>query len=155
MPKGYSGYRIGFGRHGSFSFPETGLGRNVIVFRVDMSSSTKIDNKKKDILILGKGPTQGLEHTLSAENIYSINFTEKSKKFCLGLHDNGTDNHLCVNGSEKIKFKSKSTELIPYPSCLGNISKDCSVDNMKKKQDLMVSFLILALIMIILRLIIF
>ena len=32
-----------------------------------MSSSTKIDNKKKDILILGKGPAQELEHTLSAE----------------------------------------------------------------------------------------
>ena len=40
-----------------------------------MSSSTKIDNKKKDILILGKGPTQGLGHTLSAENMYLINFT--------------------------------------------------------------------------------
>ena len=41
-----------------------------------MSSSTKIDNRKKDILILGKGPTQGLEHTLSAEKTYSINFTK-------------------------------------------------------------------------------
>ena len=39
-----------------------------------MSSSTKIDNKKKDILILGKVPTQGWEHTLSAEKMYSINF---------------------------------------------------------------------------------
>ena len=97
-----------------------------------MSSSTKIDNKKKNILILGKGPTQGLEHTLSAENIYSINFTEKNKKFCLSLHYNGTDSHLFVNGTEKIKFKSKSTELTPYPSCLGNISKYCSVDHMKK-----------------------
>ena len=63
---GYSGYGIGFDRHGSFSFPGTGLGRNVIIFGVDMSSSTKIDNRKKEILILGKGPTQGLEHTLSA-----------------------------------------------------------------------------------------
>ena len=41
-----------------------------------MNSSTKIDNRKKDILILGKGPTQGLEHALSAEKLYSINFTE-------------------------------------------------------------------------------
>ena len=48
-----------------------------------MSSSTKIDNRKKDILILGKGPTQGLEHTLSAKKIYSINFTQKDKKFCI------------------------------------------------------------------------
>ena len=44
-----------------------------------MSSSRKIDNRKEDILILGKGPTQGLEHTLSAEKMYSINFTEKKK----------------------------------------------------------------------------
>ena len=44
-----------------------------------MSSSMKIDNRKKDILILGKGPTQGLEHTLSAEKICSINFTELNK----------------------------------------------------------------------------
>ena len=42
-------------------------GRNVIIFGVDISSSTKIENKKKDILNLGKGPTQGSEHTLSAE----------------------------------------------------------------------------------------
>ena len=40
-----------------------------------MSSYTKIDNRKKDILILGKGPTQGLEHTLRAEEKYSVNFT--------------------------------------------------------------------------------
>ena len=64
---GYSGYGIAFDRHGSFSFPGTGLGRNVIMFRVDMSSSTNTDNRKKDILILDKGPAQGLEHTLSGE----------------------------------------------------------------------------------------
>ena len=45
-----------------------------------MSSSTKIDNRKKDILILGKGPTQGLESTLSAEKMYSISFTKKKNK---------------------------------------------------------------------------
>ena len=43
---GYSGYGIGFDRHGNFSFPGTGLGKNVIIFGVDMSSSTKIDSKK-------------------------------------------------------------------------------------------------------------
>ena len=59
---GYSGYGIGFDRHGSFSFPGTGVGKNAIRFGVDMSSSTKIDTRKKGILILGKGPTQGLEH---------------------------------------------------------------------------------------------
>ena len=76
----YSGYGIAFDRKGSFSFPGTGLGKNVIIFGVDMSSSTKIDNWKKDILILRKDSTQGLEHTLSAEKKYSINFTEKDEK---------------------------------------------------------------------------
>ena len=40
-----------------------------------MSFSAHIDNKKKDILVLGIGPIQGLEHTLTAEKMYSINFT--------------------------------------------------------------------------------
>ena len=43
----YSGYGVGFDRHENFSFPGTGLGRNVIIFGVDMGSSTKIDNRKK------------------------------------------------------------------------------------------------------------
>ena len=94
----YSGYGIGFDRHGSFSFPGTGLGRNVIIFGVDMGSSTKIDNRKKYILILGKGPMQGLEHILSAEKMYSINFTERNKKFSLSLHYNGENCYLFVYG---------------------------------------------------------
>ena len=72
-----------------------------------MSSSTKIDNKKKDILILSKGPTQGLEHTLSAEKMYSIKFTEKNKTFCFSLHYDGENSYLFVNGTEVHKFKSE------------------------------------------------
>ena len=57
-----------------------------------MSSSTKIDNKRKDILIFRKGSTQGLgEHSLSAEKTYSINFTKVNTKFCLSLHYNGAN----------------------------------------------------------------
>ena len=70
-----------------------------------MSSPTKIDHRKKYILILGKVPTQGLEQTLSAEKIYSINFTEKNKKFCLSLHYNNTNSYLFANDAEIIKFK--------------------------------------------------
>ena len=128
----YSGYGIGFDRHGSFSFPGTGLGGNVIIFGVDMSSLTKIDKRKKYILILGKDPTQGLEHTLSAEKMYSINFTVTGKKFCLNLHYNGVNNYLFVNGNEIYKFKAKDFEIVATPLCLGNISKDWSVDNMTK-----------------------
>ena len=46
-----------------------------------MSSSPHIDNKGKCILILGKGPSQGLgENSLTAEKIYSINFTVTKKE---------------------------------------------------------------------------
>ena len=62
---GYSGYGIGFDKKSSFSFPGSGFGQNVIIIGVDMSSSVHVNNKKKGILILGKGPTQGLEHTLT------------------------------------------------------------------------------------------
>ena len=71
----YSGYGIGFDRRWSFSFPEGGYGQNVLIIGVGMSSSAYIDNKKKDILVLEIGPTQGLTHTLTAEKMYSINFT--------------------------------------------------------------------------------
>ena len=96
----YSGYGIGFDRHRSFLFPGIILGRNVTIFGVDRSSSVHVDNKKKYILILGKGPTQGLEHTLTAEKMHSINFTEQHKKVCLILHYHGVKNYLIVNGKE-------------------------------------------------------
>ena len=92
----------------------------------------KLITEKKDILILGKGPTQGLEHTLSAEKMYSINFTEKNKKFCLNLHYNKENSYLFANGTEIHKFKSKTSEILPYSLCLWNISKDWLVDDMKK-----------------------
>ena len=97
-----------------------------------MSSYIHIDNKKKDILVLGKVPTQGLESTLTAEKMYSINFTVTKKKFCLSLHYNGGNSYLFVNGTEIIKFKAKEPAIVASPLCLGNISKDLSTDNMKK-----------------------
>ena len=97
-----------------------------------MSSSVHIDNQKKNILVLGKGPTQRLEHTRTSENIYSINFTVAKTKFCLSLHYNGANNYLFVNGTEIYKFKAKDSEIVATPLCLWNISKDWSLDNMKK-----------------------
>ena len=97
-----------------------------------MRFSAHIDNKKKDILVLGIGPTQRLEHTLTAEKMYSINFTLTKKKFCLSLHCNGANSYLFVNGIEICKVKEEDSEIVATPLCLGNISKDWSVDNMKK-----------------------
>ena len=78
---GYSGYGIGFDRKRSFSFSSGGYGQNVIIFGVNMSSSIHIDNKKKDILILGRRPTQGLESTLTAEKCIQLILQKKLKSF--------------------------------------------------------------------------
>ena len=64
--------------------------------------------------------------------MYSINFTEKNKKFCLSLHYNGANSYLFVNGTEIYKFKANDSEIVANPLCLGNISKDWSTDNMRK-----------------------
>ena len=128
----YSGYGIGFDRRSSFSFPGGGFGQNIIIFGVDMSSSPHIDNKGKDISILGRGPTQGLgEHSLTAEKMYSINFSLTKKRFCLSLHYNGANSYLFVNGTEIYKFKAKDSETVASPLHLENISKDWSTDNMR------------------------
>ena len=97
-----------------------------------MSLSTKIDSRKKGILILGKDPTQGLEHIPIAEKKYSINFTEPNKKFCLSLHYNGANSYLFVNGKKIHKFKAKDSEIVATLFCLGKISKDWTLDNLKK-----------------------
>ena len=64
--------------------------------------------------------------------MYSINFTENNKKFCLSLHCDRSKSYLFVNGIEIYKFKAKDSEIVATPLYLGNISKDWSVDNMKK-----------------------
>ena len=94
-----------------------------------MNSSIHVDNKGKDILILGIGPTQGLgEHSLTAEKMYCINFGSGAKNFCLSLNYNGANSYLLVNGTEIIKFKAKDSKIAASPLCLGNMSKDWSTD---------------------------
>ena len=66
--------------------------------------------------------------------MYSINFTLTKKKFCLSLHCNGENSYLLVNDTEIYKFKAKDFEIFVGPICLGNISKDWSVDNMKRTE---------------------
>ena len=67
-----------------YLFLANNAGKNVIIFEGDMSSSVHIDNKKKDISIFGKGPTQRLDDTmLTAKAQYSVNFARANRKFCL------------------------------------------------------------------------
>ena len=85
----YSAYGIEFDRKGEFSFGSNGFSRNVIILGADMSSSIHANNKKNNILVLGKDFAQGLKNTaIYAEKFRSINFTENNKKFCLSLHYN-------------------------------------------------------------------
>ena len=84
--------------------------------------------------------------------MYSINFTVTKEKFCLGLHYNGVNSYLFVNGSEIYKFKAKDSEIVSTLLCLGNISKEWSTD--MKKQDFRVMSVILFLIIMQLMLVI-
>ena len=118
----YCGYGIAFDRRSRFLFLSGGFGQKVLIFGADMSSSAQIDNKKKGILVIKKGPTQGLEHTLTAEKMYTINLTVTKE----------ANSYLFVNGTETYKFKAKDSEIVATLLCSGNISKDWSVDNMKK-----------------------
>ena len=84
-----------------------------------MSSSIHVDNKRKDILIFGEDPIQGLDGTkLAAEKKLLINFTDSRKKFCLSLHYNGANSYLYVNGTEIHQFKTKDSEIVAFQLCL-------------------------------------
>ena len=62
----------------------------------------------------------------------SINFAVTKKKFCLSFHYNGVNSYLFVNGTEIYKFRTKDSEIVASPLCFGNISKDWSINNMKR-----------------------
>ena len=97
-----------------------------------MSSFVHVDNKGKDILILGEGPTQGLDGTtLTAEAKYPINFIQSGKRFALSLHYNRSNSFLFVNATKVYQCKAKNSEMKDYALCLGHVSKDLTINNIK------------------------
>ena len=107
----YSGYGIGLDSRSEFSFTDGSVAKNVIIFEADMSSSAHIDNKNKDILIFGEGPTQGLNDTiLTAAAKYPIDFTQPRKRFVLSLNYNRSNCFLLVNAAKTYQFKAKDSE---------------------------------------------
>ena len=94
-----------------------------------------VDNKGKYILIFSEGPTQGLDDTtLTAETNYPINFTQSNRRFILSINYNRSGSFLFVDPTKIYKFKAKDWEIKEYPLCLGNVSKDFTIDNMKKSE---------------------
>ena len=86
------------------------MGKNVIIFEVDMISSVHIDINKKYILILGKDSTQVLDYTtLTAESQYSISFSRSNITFCFQY--NGRNSFLFVNTTKLHHFKAKDFEI--------------------------------------------
>ena len=97
------------------------------------------NNKVNNILVLGKDFIQGINDTaIYAEKTYSVNFTKSKGRLCLSLHYNGDNSYLFVNGTEICKFKAKKYEIKDGRTeiCLGNISREFSVDNMKKNRTI-------------------
>ena len=84
--------------------------KHVIIFGVDISSFVHIDNRNKDILILGEGPAQRLDDIILTEEAkYPINFTQPNKIFVLNLHYNGSNSFLFVIATINISIQGKKT----------------------------------------------
>ena len=106
----YYGWGIGFDHTVTFTHPEGGIVRNIIIFGVDMSGSVHASNKTKDFLVLGKVLIQMIEKTrIYAEKMYSPNFSAENKIFVLSLHYNGDNSILFVNGQKVTQFKAKDS----------------------------------------------
>ena len=90
---------------------------------------------KNDISILGERPRQGSDDTtLAADVKYPFNLTQSKRRFVLSLHYNGSRNFLFVNAIKIHQLKAKESEAKPYPLCFGNISKDFTINNMRKRK---------------------
>ena len=109
----YVGYGICFDEGSNFSVGNITNGKNIIILGCDASSSSHANNKKNNIIVLGKDFIQGLTatgtgNTVYTEKIYKTNMAEPNKVHVLSLHYNGDDSHLFVNGVDQLKFKAQS-----------------------------------------------
>ena len=126
-------YGMEFDSRSEFLFTDGSMGKNVIIFGADMSSSVHIDNEKRNILILDEGPTQGLDDTiLTEEAIYPTNFIQLNKRFVLSLNSNESNSFLFVNVTKIYQFKAKDSQIKDSILCLGNTSKNFTINNIKK-----------------------
>ena len=136
----YKGYSICFDERSQFGHTmiEGGRthitnGRNVSIFRADMSFSIHRTNRANHIYVMGDGFTQGIhDTTLYVEKKYFRNFTEPNVKFVLSLHYNGDDSYLFVNGRQEFKLKCKTDQLIKEKLCIGNLNDQWTTSESEK-----------------------
>ena len=136
----YKGYGICFDEGGTFSHKitedgcvNTTMGRNTIIFGVDMSSSIHANNRANHIYVMGEGLIQGInDTTIHAEKNYWRNFTDPGKKYIITLHYNGDDSYLFVNGRQELKFKAKTDQLVKEKLCIGNLSVQWTASESEK-----------------------
>ena len=119
----YSGYRIAFDGKGEWSFSND-CTRNVIIFRVDNSSSSHADNLMIISLILGEGDTFGTDRSFGAPGKkFNINFSKAKTRFCFSLHYNADNSYLFANGKEIFKFEAGNKNAnFPTQFCPGSVS---------------------------------
>ena len=119
----YKGYGVCFDEGGTFTKGNINNGRSVLIFGADESSLVHANSKANNIYIMGDLFVQGSnDTTLYADKVYSQNFTQPSKKFVLGLHYNGDDSYLFVNGKQELKLKCRTEYLVKEKLCLENLS---------------------------------
>ena len=109
------------------------MGKNIIIFGADMSSSVHVDNKGKDILILGEGLTQGLDDTtLTVEANIPLNLYNQIEDLYLVYTIMEATLSYLLMLQKMYQFKANDSEIKKYTLCLGNVSKDFTINNMKK-----------------------
>ena len=115
---GYSRYGIRFDEISSYLRSDGSSGDNITIFGADTSSPTHIDNKNKNIVVPGEGPTQRLDDTtIKAEAKCPINSTQSGKRFVLSLHYKRNNSFLFLNAVKMYQIKAKDSEIKPYEFC--------------------------------------
>ena len=122
-----SDQRITFHSTGSWSF-NNDTTRSAIIFGADNSLSSHTDNHKNTFLVLGEGPTFGINGSFcTPEKKFTINFNNSNTAFCLNLHYNVDNSYLFVNGKEIFKFEANNKNVnFPAHFCFRSISNGFS-----------------------------
>ena len=127
----YNGQGIAFDRAGQWSYGND-FARNVIIFAVDINSSSDTDNRKDNFLVLDKAPTYDINVAINvgvaiADIKFTINFTKVNTKFSLSLHYNGDEVYLHMNKADICKLNVHNN-ISQHKFCLRSVSTNFTND---------------------------